>query len=35
MAFDAVRFEILSEIVDIEVIATGGDTRDLRRLQRW
>jgi len=31
-----VRFEILSAIVDIEVIiATGGDIRDLRRLQRW
>jgi hypothetical protein len=29
-----VRFEILSEIVDIQGIATGREIRDLRRLQR-
>jgi hypothetical protein len=29
-----VRFEILSDIVGAEVVATGGQIRDLRRLQR-
>jgi hypothetical protein len=29
-----VRFEILSEIVGAEAIATGREIRDLRRLQR-
>ncbi len=28
------RFEILSDIVAAEVVATGRDIRDLRRLQR-
>jgi hypothetical protein len=29
-----VRFELLSEIVEIETIASGREVRDLRRLQR-
>jgi hypothetical protein len=29
-----VRFEILSEIVEVQIIATGREIRDLRRLQR-
>jgi hypothetical protein len=29
-----VRFEILSDIVGAEVVATGREIRDLRRLQR-
>jgi len=29
-----VRFEIISEIVEVQGIATGREIRDLRRLQR-
>jgi len=29
-----VRFEIISEIVEVQSVATGREIRDLRRLQR-